>query len=144
MSVRDPELAAFAAKAKRGRRLPSKAACATCGVVERLAIDARGDVRCYAHLGSNADAVELDHWLGRVTSPDTVIPLRANAHRRVTDLRRIIGFDDLAPVNGDPLLLLARILEAIASLLVLFAEWLVVHVAAVNSGVARPPFPVAP
>jgi hypothetical protein len=138
------ELSELATRAKRERRLPRGASCAVCGAREQLGIGQTGDVRCYSHLTSEAGRVELDHWLGSVTSPRTVIPLEGNAHRRVTDIRRAIGLDDLPPADGDPLLLLAHILGGVAALLVLVAEWIVDHVVATGAGVPSPPFPVSP
>lgn len=114
-----------------------------CGSGDQLGIVPGGEGRCYSHRLSTEGSVELDHWLGRAASGQTVIPLEANAHRRVTDIRRLIGFDDLPAAEGDPLLLLARLMEGIASLLVIAAEWLVGHVLAVREGGTSAPFPVS-
>ncbi|MDQ3690970.1 MAG: hypothetical protein M3406_13245 [Chloroflexota bacterium] len=141
--MKDRELLELASRSRRMRRLPADASCEICKSTEHLSRLAGGAIRCYSHLQSSAGRVELDHWLGRGASIEAVIPLEANSHRRITDLRRLIGFDDLPPADGEPLLLLARLLKAVASLLALVAEWLVDHVTAMRAGVSSPPFPVS-
>lgn len=141
--MKDQELLQITAYSRRMRRLPADASCEICQATEHLSRLSGGTIRCYSHLKSPAGRVELDHWLGCAASIEAVIPLEGNSHRRITDLRRLIGFDDLPPADGDPLLLLARLLEGVASLLVLAAEWLVDHVTAMRAGVPSPPFPVS-
>jgi hypothetical protein len=144
MSGPDRELQRLGNAAKRARRVPPGSTCAACGTDRDLSVAAGGSVRCYAHLRGTRDATELDHWVGVANLPSAVLPLRANAHRRVTEIRGAMGFDDLPQDSREPLLLLAHLLEAIASLLVLFAEWLVDLVMANQPGQQPPPFPVVP
>ncbi|MGH2361568.1 MAG: hypothetical protein ACRDGM_13630, partial [bacterium] len=98
--VGNRELGELASDARRRRRVPSEARCAVCRGVEHLTLRPDGDVRCYGHLRSEEPARELDHWASVTVLPDAEIPLDANAHRDITGLRRLLGFDDLPPVDG--------------------------------------------
>jgi hypothetical protein len=57
--------------------------------------------------------------------PRFVVPLDANWHRRVTDVRRQVGVDDWPRANGDALLVAAHLLAGLASLTWALAAWLV-------------------
>src|SRR6187551_1908891 len=103
-SLLDPEIRELAAAAKRRRRVPPSASCTVCGGEEHLS-RVRDEVRCYSHLRSRDESTELDHWAGIGVLPRARIPLSGNAHRDVTELRRLLGFDDLPPVAGDPQML---------------------------------------
>jgi hypothetical protein len=138
----DAELRLVTVRTKGRRRVPFGAICAVCGTDQQLSLRRDGSVTCYAHLRGAVDAAELDHLFGRAVVDHTVIRLHANAHRQITDLRRAMGMDELPTPNGEPLLLLAHILEGLASLLVLIAEWLAARVMADRRGDPPPPFPV--
>lgn len=136
------ELSQLASNAKRRRRVPAGSRCVVCSATRHLTVSPGGDARCYGHLRSSARGREVDHWASVGALPDAVIPLDANAHRDITELRRLLGFDDLPPADGDPRLLMAYLLMGIASLLVLFAQWLAECVRAQRGGLPTPAFPV--
>lgn len=143
-AFRDRELSEIASAERRRRILPPAASCEVCATTDHLSRRADRRIRCYAHLRSESDAVEQDHWAGVGILPQAVIPLHANAHRRVTEIRRLVGFDDLPHPSGDPSLLLARLLVGIGCLLILLGRWLADDAAARPAGAPPPPFPVMP
>ena len=123
----DHDLNALARGARRKRRLPPDAACDTCGTTRHLSVRPDGRVLCYAclQLGNGRGAVEEDHLAGRLNLGGVVVRLRANDHRTVTELRTQLGIDAWPAPGGDPLLAVAHLLAGVATLLWLFAEWLV-------------------
>jgi hypothetical protein len=125
MKREEAELRLLASRIKRIRRFPRDAICETCRSTEYLAWTADGAIRCYAHIRGDQAATEGDHVAGRATFGSLTVELDANAHRRVTEIRAMLGLDDWPPAGGDPLLALAHLLAGIGSLLVLVAEWLV-------------------
>jgi len=122
----DHEIDALARAARRRRRLPPDAACATCATTEQISQRPDGRVLCYAHLRAEGGArpFEEDHLAGRENLGGLVVRLRANDHRAVTELRTQLGGDEWPPADGDPLLVLAHFLHGLATLLVILARWL--------------------
>ncbi len=123
----DPEIDALARAARRRRRLPPGAACATCAGTDHLSTRPDGRVLCYAHLREEggASTVEEDHVAGRENLGGLGVKLRANDHRTVTEWRERLGIDDWPSADGDPLLIAAHLLAGIGTLLILVAQWLV-------------------
>ena len=123
----DHEIDALARAARRTRRLPPDAACATCATIDQLSRRPDGRVLCYAHLREEAGAgpVEEDHIAGRENLGGLVVRLRANDHRSVTELRTQLGGDEWPSADGDPLLTLAHFLHGLGTLLIIMARWLV-------------------
>ena len=123
----DHEIDALARTARRKRRLPPDAACATCATSEQLSRRPDGRVLCYAHVREEAGAAptEADHPAGWANLGGVEVHLRPNDHRTVTELRIRLGLDDWPPANGDPLLTWAHLLAGLATLLVLIARSLV-------------------
>ena len=148
----DPELDALARAARRARRMPPDAACATCTTREHLSVRPDGRVLCYADLQAErgVSTVEGDHLAGRANVADAITPLLANSHRTVTDWRRVVGVDDWPHANGDPLLVAAHLLAGLALHLLLIARWFVALAAdaATRLGPSgwdgAPPAPVVP
>lgn len=89
-----------------------------------LSVGPNGLVRCYEHLDGTDARVEADHVAGRANLPGLTVDLQANAHRRVTDLRRQFGTDEWPEAAGDPVLTLAHFLAGFATILLVLAEWL--------------------
>lgn len=124
MSDRDPELRAEAVRLKRIRRFPPGSCCEECGVTRPLVWTQDGSIRCYAHVRGKA-GIEEDHIAGRANFGSLTVRLDANAHRRITELRSMLGMDDWPRAEeGGPLVGLAHLLGGIGSLLILLAEWL--------------------
>ena len=123
----DHEIDALARAARRKRRLPPDAACATCATTDQLSRRPDGRVLCYAHLREEAGArpFEVDHPAGVANLPGFTIRLSPNAHRTVTEWRTALGIDDLPDAEGDPLLMAAYLLVGVATLVLLVAIWLV-------------------
>ncbi|MEP7081873.1 MAG: hypothetical protein ABI841_02730 [Chloroflexota bacterium] len=120
----DPELRAEANRIKRIRRFPRDAHCETCGGGEHLAWTQDGGIRCYRHIRGDGDATEADHIAGRANFGSLTVRLDANAHRRVTELRSMLGMDDWPPASDGPLVGLAHLLAGFGSVLLVLAEWL--------------------
>jgi hypothetical protein len=68
---------------------------------------------------------ENDHLAGRATWGSLTVRLTREDHRAVSELRRVLGFDDLPPADDDPILFLAHLLGGIATLLALLVKYLV-------------------
>ena len=120
----DPTIDALVREARRARRLPTGAVCATCGGTEQLSENAEATIRCYEHLDRTAP-VEVDHIAGRANLTGFTAALRPNAHREVTDIRYNLRKDDWPMADGDPLVALGHALAGFASLLWLIGRWLV-------------------
>jgi hypothetical protein len=107
-------------------RLPSGVACEACLTTRHVSLSG-GRALCYAcrRATGGAKSLERDHLAGRANLGGLVVDLRANDHRTVTELRLRMGVDTWPPAEGDPLLTLAHVLAGFASLLFLFAQWLV-------------------
>ena len=122
----DSDLAALARDARRVQQLRRHARCQRCRTTRNL-IDRGGRVLCYAcgRVETGGSPTELDHPAGRANLGGLVVRLSANDHRTVTDLRIRLGVSDWPPADGDPLLTLAHFLAGTATLLILWAEWLV-------------------
>jgi hypothetical protein len=122
----DPNIDALAREATRARRLARDARCETCRTTRHLT-ERDGHVLCYAcrRAEGGAGPTELDHVAGRANLGGLLVALRQNDHRSVTELRLRLGLDLWPPAEGDPLLTLAHVLAGLASLLFLYAEWLV-------------------
>lgn len=142
--INDAALSHLVAVARRRSRTPAGSSCSICGHRDHLTQLSDGDIRCYSHRSQETGVVELDHFAGRATLPRTVIALDGNAHRRVTEIRRLTGMDDFPMAAGDPILTLAHLLAGIASLFLLFAAWLVEYAsfAAGQLNGTPPVFPV--
>lgn len=145
----DPDITALRLESRT--RLPAGVACETCGTTKHVSRSS-GHARCYAcrRTADGAGETERDHVAGRANLGGLTIDLRANDHRTVTELRLRMGVDGWPLAEGDPLLVLAHVLAGLASLLFLFAEWLV---ALATDATARlgadvwagaPPAPVVP
>jgi hypothetical protein len=120
----DAELKALANRVKRIRRFPRDARCETCGRADYLAWTPDGAIRCYRHIREAEGASEADHLAGRANLGSLTVRLDPNAHRRITEIRAMLGMADWPQAGGDPLLLLAHLLGGIGTLLILLAEWL--------------------
>jgi hypothetical protein len=125
MMREEAELRLIANRIKRIRRFPRDAQCETCGTTDYLAWTPDGAIRCYQHIRGDAAAVEADHLAGRANIGGLTMRLDANAHRRITEIRAMLGLDAWPPAGGDPLLVLAHLLGGIGTLLILVADWLV-------------------
>jgi hypothetical protein len=124
MSADDPELRAEARRFKRIQRFPRDAHCETCGGGEYLVWTRDGAIRCYRHVRGEGNAREEDHIAGRANFESLTVRLDANAHRRVTELRSMLGMDSWPKGEDGPLVGLAHLLAGIGSLLIVLAEWL--------------------
>lgn len=122
----DPDIDAMTRDSRRVARLRRDARCERCRDPRHLK-EVSGKVLCYACRKQDVGAspTELDHLAGRANLAGLLVRLRANDHRTVTELRLRMGVDGWPDAEGDPLLTLAHVLAGIASLLFLFAEWLV-------------------
>lgn len=125
MTREEAELRLLANRIKRIRRFPRDASCETCGTPEYLAWTADGSIRCYRHIRGDIAATEADHIAGRENIGGLTVRLDANAHRRITEIRSMLGLDDWPQAGDDPLLVLAHLLAGISTLLLLVAAWLV-------------------
>jgi hypothetical protein len=114
MTRQDPELRAEATRIKRIRRFPPDATCEECGTLEHLAWTQDGGIRCYRHIRPGVEA----------NFESLTVRLDANAHRRVTEIRAMLGIDRWPPGGDGPLVGLAHLLAGLGSLLVVIAEWL--------------------
>jgi hypothetical protein len=132
----DPMLNDLVRQEKRRRRLPPNARCCMCGGTEHLKVSRTGYVRCYEHrlkrvwldeMGERSPQtwVELDHPAGQANLGGVTVPLRANAHRSVTEVRLAIGQDDWPAANGDPLRAVGHLLAGVGSIPWLIGRWLV-------------------
>ena len=74
---------------------------------------------------AGATRFENDHLAGRATWGSLTVRLTREDHRSVSELRRVLGFDDLPDAEGDPILFLAHLLGGIATLLALLVQYLV-------------------
>lgn len=145
----DPDITALRLESRT--RLPAGVACSACRTTDHVSLS-RGRALCYAcqRVENGTGATERDHVAGRANLGGLVVDLRANDHRTVTELRLRMGVDTWPPAEGDPLLVLAHVLAGLASLLFLFAQWLVALAAdaTVRLGAAgwegAPPAPVVP
>jgi hypothetical protein len=124
--VADPEIAMLARNARRDRNIPHGAVCDGCQTTIHLKLR-DGRILCYACRRAKVGAgpTERDHIAGRINLGGLVADLRLNPHRTVTELRNRMGTEEWPPADGDPLLTLAHVLAGIASLLFLFADWLI-------------------
>jgi hypothetical protein len=124
--VADPDIDALAREAIRERRLPDNASCATCGVRSHLSHAPDGRVLCYGHRRDEAGAgpTEADHLAGRRNLGGVTVPLRANDHREVTELRLRVGLDEWPDAEGDPVRQLGHLLAGLGTLLLLLGRWL--------------------
>lgn len=75
--------------------------------------------------GHDGGRFEDDHLAGRATWGSLTLRLRRDDHRTVSELRAVLGFDDLPAADGDVLLLLAHLLGGISTLLALMVQYLV-------------------
>ena len=124
MKREDAELRVEANRIKRIRRFPRDARCEVCGTPEYLAWTPDGAIHCYAHIRPDGTGTEGDHLAGRTNFGSLTVRLDPNAHRRVTELRSMLGMDSWPSAAGDPLIGLAHLLAGIGSLLIVLAEWL--------------------
>lgn len=124
MSGHDPELRAESNRVKRIRRFPPGSCCEVCGLTQPLVWTQDGSIRCYAHVRGADSATEADHIAGRANFGSLTVRLDANAHRRITELRAMLGMDDWPPAAAGPLEGLAHLLAGIGSLLIILSEWL--------------------
>jgi hypothetical protein len=122
----DSDLSSLARDARRKLAMRPHPRCERCRTTRHL-VDRGGRVLCYAcrRVESGGSPTELDHPAGRANVSDFVVRLTANDHRTATDWRIRLGVTDWPAADGDPLLTLAHFLAGIATLLLLWAEWLV-------------------
>jgi hypothetical protein len=123
----DPDIDALVRERRQLRDARRVARCERCRDPRHLATTPAGETLCYAcrRLETGGSAVERDHVAGRANLGGLLVDLRANDHRTVTDIRLRLAMDEWPAAAGDPLLVLAHVLGGLASLLFLFAEWLV-------------------
>ena len=123
----DPDIDALVRERRLIEAVRRDPRCRRCKDRRHLVTTPTGEILCYAcrRLETGGSAVERDHVAGRANLGGLLVDLRANDHRTVTDLRLRLGLDAWPPAAGDPLLVLAHVLAGIASLLFLFADWLV-------------------
>jgi hypothetical protein len=144
-----PDITALRRESRK--RLLTGVACEACGTTMHVSLNS-GRALCYAcrRAAGGARPVERDHIAGRANLGGLLIDLRANDHRTVTELRLRMGVDAWPPAAGDPLLVLAHVLAGLASLLFLFAHWLVALAADATARLGSagwegaPPAPVVP
>ena len=122
----DYDVDALVRKQRQRQSVGRDARCERCRDTRHLS-KSGGQVLCYAcrRTEHGADIVERDHIAGRANLGGLLIDLRANDHRTVTEIRLGLGVADWPSADGDPLLVLAHVLGGVASLLFLFAQWLV-------------------
>jgi hypothetical protein len=125
MNPDDAELRAEANRVKRIKRFPRDARCEVCGTWKHLAWTPDGGIHCYEHIRRAMSPTEAHHLAGRVNFEGLTVELRPNAHRRIHELRSMLGIDAW-PEGEDagPLVGLAHLLAGVGSLLMLLAEWL--------------------
>lgn len=148
----DPDVDALVRERRQIHRVRDDARCARCSGGRHLSRASDGRLLCYAcrRLETGGAAVERDHVAGRANLGGLLIDLRAKDHRTVTEMRARLGITDWPRADGDPLLVLAHVLAGIASLLVLFAEWLIalsadlVQTLGPRWWIGAPPTPVVP
>ncbi len=75
--------------------------------------------------GDGVTTYEKDHLAGQATWASLTVRLTREDHRAVSELRRVLGFDDLPAADGDPILFVAHLLGGIATLLTLLVQYLV-------------------
>jgi hypothetical protein len=68
---------------------------------------------------------EEHHLAGRATWASLSVRLWRGDHRTVSELERVLGFDDLPATDGDVILLLAHLLAGLSVLLALLVQYLV-------------------
>lgn len=68
---------------------------------------------------------ENDHLAGQATWGSLTVRLTREDHMAVSELRRVLGFDDLPSADDDPILFVAHLLGGIATLLALLVQYLV-------------------
>ena len=116
--------------ARHARRAGPDDRCADCGTVRQLR---RVDdvVLCYQcrAVRSGRQPYEDDHLAGRTSWGSLTVRLWRNDHRTVSELRAVLGFDDLPDAEGDVILLLAHLVAGLATLLALLVDYLVVWAA---------------
>jgi hypothetical protein len=122
----DPDIDALVRERRQSRNARRVAHCERCRDPRHLVTTAAGETLCYAcrRLETGGSGFERDHVAGRANLGGLLVDLRANDHRTVTDIRIRLGIDTWPAAAGDPLLVLAHVLAGLASLLILFAEWL--------------------
>lgn len=120
----DPDITTLRLESRT--RLPAGVACGECDTTVQVSL-VGGRALCYRcrRAAGGAGPTERDHVAGRANLGGLVVDLRANDHRTVTELRLKMGVDTWPPAAGDPLLTVAHVLAGLASLLFLFAQWLV-------------------
>lgn len=123
----DPHIDALVRERRKLNAARRDARCERCADTRHLVTAPGVKTLCYAcrRLETGSSAIERDHVAGRANVGGLLIDLRANDHRTVTELRLRLGIDTWPLAGEDPLLTLAHVLAGIASLLLLFAEWLV-------------------
>jgi hypothetical protein len=122
----DPDVDALVRERRQIQHVRRDARCARCKENRHLSRTPDDRLLCYAcrRLETGGSAIERDHVAGRANLGGLLVDLLANDHRTVTDIRTRLGASEWPKADGDPLLVLAHVLLGIASLLVLFAEWL--------------------
>ena len=98
----DPEIDDLVRAARSERVAAELGPCAICGSSQSLSVVA-GQSRCYEHRRGREPIIELDHVAGVANLPGLTLAIRANAHRRATDilqalLRSVRAFSD-APLD---------------------------------------------
>jgi hypothetical protein len=121
----DPEISALVREGRQARKLRD-ARCEECRDTRHLS-KRDGRTLCYGcrQRDRGMGTHELDHVAGRANLGGLLVSLRQNDHRTVTEIRLRLGIDRWPASNGEPLLTLAHVLAGLASLLYLYAEWLV-------------------
>ena len=120
----DPEIEGLVREARARRASEALGTCEHCESTESAG-RTPGGIRCYEHLSGPEGRFELDHLAGIANLPGTTLAVRANAHRRATEIRRGLGSSRWPTAEGDPLLQAAHLVAGLVSYLWLIAEWLV-------------------
>jgi hypothetical protein len=149
--VNNPEVDAPVGERRQARRVPRDASCSVCGETRHLTRPPGINILCYAcrAAADGRAAVERDHMAGVANVGGLLIDLRANDHRTVTDIRRLLGIDDWPAAEGDPLLVLAHVIAGFGTVLILLALWLVAFAAHAANGlgpdrwIGAPSIPIA-
>jgi hypothetical protein len=144
----DPEIDALVREARAQEAALELGPCGICGSTQSL-VATEGGTRCYEHrLGPDA-LVEVDHPAGVANLPGFRVRIRANAHRRATELRLALGEGRWRKAHGDPLLQMAHLLAGLLSYLWLLVEWVLALDAYLRELIGEswfgdaPPFPFA-
>ena len=120
----DPEIDDLVRAARADRIAAELGPCAICGSSQSLS-KVEGQSRCYEHRRGPEPIIELDHVAGIANLPGFTMAIRANTHRRATEIRQALGTGRWPKAEGDPILQAAHLIAGLLSYLWLVVEWLV-------------------